>query len=69
MPKMKTRKAAAKRISISGSGKLMSRHARTGHMKARKSKQSKRRLSIPAQVSSSDTKQMKRALPYLGKQK
>lgn len=67
MPKMKTRKSVSKRIAITGTGKLVTRHAFTSHMKASKSKSEKRRLAIPGQISPGDTKNVKRALPYLGK--
>ena len=69
MPKRKTRKAAAKRVKISGGGKLLMRHARTGHMKARKSENEKRRLAVPVEVSKSDAQAMKRELPYYKKEK
>jgi len=37
MPKMKTRKAVAKRIRVTGRGKLMRRVPGSGHLKSRKS--------------------------------
>lgn len=67
MPKMKTRKSLTKRIALTGTGKLMTRHAFTSHMKASKGKAEKRRLAIPGQVARGDRKNVKRALPYLGK--
>ncbi|NIM05939.1 MAG: 50S ribosomal protein L35 [Armatimonadetes bacterium] len=67
MPKMKTRKSVTKRISVTGRGKMLTRHARTSHMKAGKSESSKRRLSVPGKISKKDQKSVRRALPYLGK--
>jgi large subunit ribosomal protein L35 len=67
MPKMKTRKSVSKRISATASGKMLTRHARTSHMKASKSEKSKRRLSVAGQIARVDRKGVKRALPYLGK--
>jgi large subunit ribosomal protein L35 len=67
MPKMKTRQSIAKRVSVSGTGKMMTRRARTGHLKFHKSESSKRRLAIPGQITGGDEKMWKHALPYLGK--
>jgi len=67
MPKMRTRRSVAKRIVSSAGGKMLTRHARTSHLKARKSESRKRRLAIPGQVMGGDRKAVKRALPYLGK--
>jgi ribosomal protein L35 len=65
--KMKTRKSVSKRITLSGAGKMMIRHSRTGHNKACKSESEKRRLSVPSFVTTGDARNVKRALPYLGK--
>ena len=67
MPKMKTRKSVSKRITVSGTGKMMTRHARTGHLKMHKSNSEKRRLAIPGQVFAGERQSVQRALPYLGK--
>ncbi len=44
MPKMKTRKAVAKRIKVTGSGKLMRRRPMRGHLRSRKSARRLRNL-------------------------
>jgi ribosomal protein L35 len=44
MPKVKTRKSAAKRFSVTGTGKLMHRHTRRAHSMISKSPSQKRRL-------------------------
>jgi large subunit ribosomal protein L35 len=67
MPKIKTRKSVAKRVTGSGKGKIITRHASTGHLKFRKSESSKRRLAIAGQVTGGDRKAIKRAVPYLDK--
>jgi ribosomal protein L35 len=67
MPKMKTRQSISKRVSGSATGKLITRHARTSHLKAHKSASDKRRLGIAGQVDSGDRRRIRRALPYLEK--
>lgn len=56
MPKMKTHKGAAKRIKITGSGKLMRRKAFTSHILEKKSPKRKRQLSQPAVLSKANVK-------------
>ncbi len=48
MPKMKTRKSAAKRFRQTGTGKLMHRHTRRAHSMISKSPSEKRRLYMEA---------------------
>lgn len=67
MPKMKTKRAAAKRFRTSGSGKIMRRKANKGHILTKKSSRRKRRLSGAAAVSPSDVKIVARMLPYRNK--
>ena len=50
MPKMKTRKSMAKRVQVSGTGKLRIRHAYASHMLTRKSAKRKRRLRSTAGI-------------------
>ena len=44
MPKMKTNKAVAKRIKVTGRGKLRRRKPGAGHLKSRKSPSRRRRF-------------------------
>jgi large subunit ribosomal protein L35 len=44
MPKMKTNKAVAKRIKITGTGKMRRRHPGAGHLKSRKTNKQLRRF-------------------------
>ncbi|MFT6398248.1 MAG: large subunit ribosomal protein L35 [Bradymonadia bacterium] len=67
MPKMKTKRAAAKRFRTSGTGKIMRRKANKGHILTKKSSRRKRRLSGAAAVSPSDVKIVARMLPYRNK--
>ncbi|MFO7821427.1 MAG: 50S ribosomal protein L35 [Lentisphaeria bacterium] len=64
MPKMKTRKAAAKRLKKTGTGKFRRYHAGGRHLLTKKSSKRKRRLRSDAEVHSSDAKRIKRVLPY-----
>ncbi len=65
MPKLKTRKAAAKRFSKSGTGKLMRRKAFKNHMLQHKSAKRKRRISNMAVVNERDADNVQLMLPYL----
>jgi large subunit ribosomal protein L35 len=64
MPKMKTRKAAAKRFKETGTGKF--RHNRAGgrHILTKKSSKRKRRLGQDAAVKSTEMSRLKASLPY-----
>ena len=65
MPKMKTNRAAAKRLKKTGKGKLKRWHAFKSHILTKKSKKRKRNLRKGAIVVSQDVSQMKKLLPYL----
>lgn len=64
MPKLKTKKAAAKRYKITGTGNFLRRHAFKGHLLMKKSNKQKRKLSQTICVNSRDTKAIKIMLPY-----
>jgi large subunit ribosomal protein L35 len=64
MPKLKTRKAAAKRYKITGNKKFLRRHAFKGHLLMKKSNKQKRKLSQVLCVKKSDTQAIKIMLPY-----
>lgn len=64
MPKVKTHKGLAKRVKISGNGKIMRRKAFHSHLLSSKSSARKRRLKKADSVHSSDAKKMRRLLPY-----
>ena len=64
MPKLKTRKAAAKRYKITGNGNFLRHHAYKGHLLMKKSNKQKRKLSQVLCVKSSDINTIKLMLPY-----
>ncbi|MBW4553139.1 MAG: 50S ribosomal protein L35 [Aphanocapsa sp. GSE-SYN-MK-11-07L] len=65
MPKLKTRKSAAKRFSRSGTGKLMRRKGFRNHLLQHKSSHRKNRLSQMAVVDERDAENVSLMLPYL----
>jgi large subunit ribosomal protein L35 len=62
MPKMKTDRGMAKRIKVTGSGKLRRRRAFRSHLLEKKSSVRTRRLKTEANVASADTRAVKRLL-------
>ena len=66
MPKLKTKKSAAKRFRVTGSGKkIMRRKAFKNHLLERKSKErTRRRLSNVVVVHESDELRVRRMMPY-----
>ena len=62
MPKMKTKRAAAKRFKKTGTGKLKRNKAYKSHILTKKSAKRKRNLRKPAIT---NVKNMKKVLPYL----
>ncbi len=64
MPKMKTRKTAAKRLKQTGTGKFLRHKAGRRHLMTGKSAKRRRRLRKPAIVGSADSNRVKAALPY-----
>jgi len=64
MPKLKTRKAAAKRYKITGNLNFLRRHAFKGHLLMKKSNKQKRKLSQTICVNFRDIKAIKIMLPY-----
>jgi large subunit ribosomal protein L35 len=64
MPKMKTHKAAAKRFSFTGTGKLRRTRHMTGHLRRNKSNRALREVGAMLPVARGDAKKIKRLLPY-----
>ena len=62
MPKLKTHKGTAKRIKISGSGKLIRSRAFGNHILAKKSKARKRNMKTAAAINGKIKKNVKTAL-------
>lgn len=65
MPKVKTNKAAAKRFTMSGTGKLKRMKAGKQHILTKKSRKNKRDLRRAEMMHPSNEKNMKKILPYL----
>ena len=64
MPKLKTHKGAKRRFRITGTGKLVRMKGHRSHLRRKKSARSKRLFSKKLEVSPSDVRRLKRALPY-----
>lgn len=62
MPKVKTRRAAAKRFKVTAKGKLKRKHAFANHILTKKSKKRKLALSHMTVVHESDAPRMKKML-------
>jgi large subunit ribosomal protein L35 len=60
MPKMKTKKAAAKRFKITASGRVKGTQAFTSHLMSNKSHKAKRNLRGTTMVAAVDAKVIKR---------
>ena len=56
MPKMRTRRGAAKRFKLSGSGRIKRNKANHRHMLIRRSNKAKRKMRQAGLVSSADRK-------------
>ncbi len=65
MPKIKTRRGAAKRFKITGSGKVRRRRAYLRHILSTKTRKQKRNLRRPTLVAKSEVKAIKKLVPYL----
>ena len=64
MPKMKTKRAAAKRFKVTGTGKLVRNKAYKSHILTKKSPKRKRNLRKATVLDQSNVRNMKKVLPY-----
>ena len=64
MPKMKTNRAAAKRMKITGKGKIAYKPVGRRHLNSSKSSKRKRHLNFTLTVDTANLKGLKRCLPY-----
>ena len=64
MPKVKTKRAAAKRFSTTGTGKLKRNKAYKSHILTKKTTKRKRNLRKAAMTDATNVKNMKKVLPY-----
>ena len=65
MPKMKTKRGAAKRFKATASGKIKRRKGWKSHLLEWKSPKRRRRLRKSVLVSGEEARRIKRLLPYL----
>ncbi|HLC41828.1 MAG TPA: 50S ribosomal protein L35 [Methylomirabilota bacterium] len=65
MPKMKTKRGAAKRFRATGGGKIKRNKGWKSHLLEWKRPKRKRQLKKATLISPADTKRIKRLLPYL----
>ena len=65
MPKLKTKRAAAKRFKATGSGKLKRNKSYKSHILTKKSTKRKRNLRKATMTDATNEKVMKKILPYL----
>ena len=65
MPKMKTRKAASKRLQLTGSGRVVHRSPKQNHLLSKKSRTMKRRLRRGGEITTPGyLQQVDALLPY-----
>ena len=64
MQKMKTRRAAAKRFTLTGSGEIRRNKAYKSHILEKKSPKRKRNMRNAAMVVAADKKRAIKCLPY-----
>ena len=65
MPKVKTKRAAAKRFKKTGTGELKRMTAYKSHILTKKTTKRKRNLRKSTVTDSTNTQNMKKLLPYL----
>jgi large subunit ribosomal protein L35 len=65
MPKVKTKRAAAKRFKKTGSGQLKRMKAYKSHILTKKSAKRKRNLRQATMTDATNVKTMKKIMPYL----
>lgn len=64
MPKVKTKRSAAKRFKVTGTGKLKRMKAYKSHILTKKSAKRKRNLRHATITDSTNAKTMKKIMPY-----
>ncbi|HPL63349.1 MAG: 50S ribosomal protein L35 [Syntrophales bacterium] len=65
MPKVKTHRGAAKRFSLTGTGKVRRKKAYHSHILTKKSSKRKRNLRKPGILDDRDAPAIKKLIPYL----
>ena len=67
MPKIKTKKSAAKRYHVTATGKVRYKKQGLRHILTKKNAKRKRRLRLSATLSPVEGKRVKKLMPYAGK--
>jgi large subunit ribosomal protein L35 len=67
MPKMKSSRTLAKRIKITGKGKIKVHHAYMGHLAPNKTTKEKKHLGVAYYVDKTDVKRIKQMINYKAK--
>ena len=62
MPKMKTRKAAAKRIRVTRNGKMLHAKGTAGHLRGKKSYRARKAKHVPRKLSPAFAKRVRAML-------
>ena len=65
MPKIKTKRSAAKRFKVTGSGKIKRNKAYKRHILSSKNKKRKRNLRHATTVAAVEQKNIRKLIPYL----
>jgi len=65
VPKLKTNRGAAKRFKKTGTGKIKAKRAFARHILTKKSANRKRGLRTPKFVEGTDSKGIKKLIPYI----
>ncbi|HET6456063.1 MAG TPA: 50S ribosomal protein L35 [Armatimonadota bacterium] len=63
MPKMRTRKSAAKRFKVTTTGKIMRQNTGKGHLMMKKSSSRRRRLTLESVVFRGEAQKVRRMVP------
>jgi len=69
MPKMKTKRSLAKRVKVTGTGKLKRHKSGHSHLLESKSKPRKRKLRQATTLEGHNEKRLKKMLPHVGRRK
>jgi large subunit ribosomal protein L35 len=65
MPKIRNHRGTKKRFRVTGTGKVMRRHAMQSHILEKKSKKRKRLFAGETAVSAADVRAVRKNAPYL----
>ncbi|HVC33288.1 MAG TPA: 50S ribosomal protein L35 [Chloroflexota bacterium] len=64
MPKLKTHKAAAKRLKTTGTGKILRMKGLRGHLRRNRAPRAKAKYDKMLQVSPADERRLSRMIPF-----